>query len=78
MFNLSTKTTMESINVIFDDLADLAGMKIEDDVDDLLETSVPLVNTYVVADVATPGTTYRSTELEVDELISTDDDVNNV
>lgn len=68
---------MESINVIFDDLADLTGMKIEYDVD-LMDTSVPLVNTYVVTNVATPGTTSRSTEPEVDELLSEDDDVKNV
>lgn len=53
-------------------------MTVEDDVDDLLDTSVPLVNTDVVANVATLRTTFRSTESEVDELLSEDDDVKNV
>ncbi|XP_075499903.1 uncharacterized protein LOC142538472 [Primulina tabacum] len=61
MFNLRTRTIMESINVVFDDCADLKKKTAEDDVEDLLETQTSLENTDVVPDVATSGTT-RDTE----------------
>ncbi|XP_073128980.1 uncharacterized protein [Henckelia pumila] len=41
VFNLRTRTIIESINVIFDDYADLKGKTIEDHIDDLLDTVTP-------------------------------------
>ncbi|XP_073036620.1 uncharacterized protein [Primulina eburnea] len=52
MFNLRTRTIMESINVVFDDRADLKKKTAEDDVEDLLETQIPLDKTDVASDVA--------------------------
>ncbi|XP_073056906.1 uncharacterized protein [Primulina eburnea] len=57
MFNLRTRTIMESINVVFDDRADLEKKTAEDDVEDLLETQIPLDKTDVAPDVATSSTT---------------------
>ncbi|XP_073026767.1 uncharacterized protein [Primulina eburnea] len=45
MFNLRTRTIMKSINVVFDDCADLKKKTTEDDVEDLLETQIPLEKT---------------------------------
>ncbi|XP_073061619.1 uncharacterized protein [Primulina eburnea] len=57
MYNLRTRTTMESINVVFDNLADLTGKTIEDEVDGLLNTSETLPNTDVGPGAVTPETT---------------------
>ncbi|XP_075475760.1 uncharacterized protein LOC142511387 [Primulina tabacum] len=59
MFNLRTRTIMESINVVFDDCADLKRKTAEDDVEDLLGNPISLENADVAPDVATStsGTT---------------------
>ncbi|XP_073039009.1 uncharacterized protein [Primulina eburnea] len=79
MYNLRTRTTMKSINVVFDDLADLTGKTIEDDVDGLLNVSETLPNTDVVPGVVTPETTPALAESndELGEEVVNDDDVIN-
>lgn len=54
MFNLRIRMTLESNNVMFDDLADFIVKMIKDDVNELLEASIPHVNNDVVSDVSTP------------------------
>ncbi|XP_075499879.1 uncharacterized protein LOC142538449 [Primulina tabacum] len=63
MFNLRTRTIMESINVVFDDCADLKRKTAEDDVEDLLENPISLEN----ADVTTSGTTCDAKDTESEE-----------
>ncbi|XP_075479000.1 uncharacterized protein LOC142519868 [Primulina tabacum] len=79
IYNLRTRTAMESINVVFDDLADLTGKTIEDDVDGLLNVSETLPNTDVVPGVVTPETTPALAESndEPGEEAVNDDDVTN-
>lgn len=79
MYNLRTMTTMESINAVFDDLADLTGKTIEDDFDDLLDNSGTLSNLDVVSVVITPAPGPRQYEEyePSDETLDNDDDVNN-
>ncbi|XP_073049481.1 uncharacterized protein [Primulina eburnea] len=67
VYNLRTRTTMESINVVFDDLADLTGKTIEDDIDRLLNESETPPNTDVAPGVVTPETTLALAESN-DEL----------
>ncbi|XP_073133681.1 uncharacterized protein [Henckelia pumila] len=61
MYNLRTRTMMESINVVFDDGADLKGKTAEDDVEGLLE--IPPEEHSVVPDVTTPNTTLVPSEI---------------
>ncbi|XP_075492581.1 uncharacterized protein LOC142530643 [Primulina tabacum] len=69
MFNLRTRTIMESINVVFDDCADLKKKTSEDDVEVLLDNPISLEN----ADVATSSTT-RDTEVTESEEKHSDDE----
>ncbi|XP_073290496.1 uncharacterized protein [Primulina huaijiensis] len=73
MFNLRTRTIMKSINVVFDDCADLKKKTTEDDVEDLLETRTSLERTDVAPDVATSCTTC-DTEVTGSEELHCDDD----
>ncbi|XP_073130521.1 uncharacterized protein [Henckelia pumila] len=61
MYNLRTRTMMESINVVFDDGANLKGKTAEDDVEGLLE--IPPEEHNVVPDVTTPNTTLVPSEI---------------
>ncbi|XP_075491081.1 uncharacterized protein LOC142529427 [Primulina tabacum] len=71
MFNLRTRNIMESINVVFDDCADLKRKTAEDDVEDLLDNPISLEN----ADVATSGTTCDTEDTESEEPHCNDDTV---
>ncbi|XP_075499100.1 uncharacterized protein LOC142537473 [Primulina tabacum] len=75
MFNLRTRTIMESINVVFDDCADLKRKTAEDDVEDLLENPISLENADVAPDVATSGTTCDAEDTESEEPHCNDDTV---
>ncbi|XP_075473510.1 uncharacterized protein LOC142504545 [Primulina tabacum] len=79
VYNLRTRTTMESINVVFDDLADLTGKTIEDDIDGLLNESETLPNTDVAPGVVTPETTPALAESndELGKYTENDDSVTN-
>ncbi|XP_075492439.1 uncharacterized protein LOC142530491 [Primulina tabacum] len=61
VFNLRTRTTMESINIVFDDLADLTVKTPKDDVEELLDISEALTRNSVEFGVETseaiPSTT---------------------
>ncbi|XP_075489643.1 uncharacterized protein LOC142528479 [Primulina tabacum] len=56
VYNLRTRTTMESINVVFDNCADLTGKSKDDDTEGLRETNTG-VETGVKSSTATPSTT---------------------
>ncbi|XP_075499187.1 uncharacterized protein LOC142537565 [Primulina tabacum] len=75
MFNLRTRTIMESINVVFDDCADLKRKTAKDDVEDLLENPISLENADVAPDVATSGTTCDAEDTESEEPHCNDDTV---
>ncbi|XP_073133712.1 uncharacterized protein [Henckelia pumila] len=61
VFNLRTRTIIESINVVFDDFADLKGKTMEDYVDDLLDNATPHTDSSVVSSVVPPATTLSTT-----------------
>ncbi|XP_075507465.1 uncharacterized protein LOC142544288 [Primulina tabacum] len=70
MFNLRIRTIVESINVVFDDLADLTGKMKEDDFESLLELNEPLTRNDVETTDATPSTTLTETmENEDDDVM---------
>ncbi|XP_075521484.1 uncharacterized protein LOC142554699 [Primulina tabacum] len=73
MFNLRTRTIVKSINVVFDDCADLKKKTSEDDVEDLLDNPISLENANVTPDVATSSTT-RETEVTESEEKHSDDE----
>ncbi|XP_075504426.1 uncharacterized protein LOC142541857 [Primulina tabacum] len=75
MFNLRTRTIMESINVVFDDCADLKRKTAEDDVEDLLDNPISLENADVAPDVAISGTTCDTEDTESEEPHCNDDTV---
>ncbi|XP_075507462.1 uncharacterized protein LOC142544285 [Primulina tabacum] len=80
VFNLRTRTTMESINVVFDDLADLTVKTSENDVEELLDISEALTRNNVESGVetseATPSITPPRNRTEtVDNDNDDDDDV---
>ncbi|XP_073287691.1 uncharacterized protein [Primulina huaijiensis] len=75
MYNLRTRTTMESINIVFDDLADLTGKTIEDNVDGLLNVSETLPKTDVVTHATSPA--LAESNNEPGENAVNDDDVTN-
>ncbi|XP_073290996.1 uncharacterized protein [Primulina huaijiensis] len=77
MFNLRTGTIMESINVVFNDCADLRKKTAENEVEDLLENQMPLGNADVVPDVATSGTTCETEVTNSQEDDHSDDEVVN-
>ncbi|XP_073137874.1 uncharacterized protein [Henckelia pumila] len=54
VFNLRTRTIMESINVVFDDYADLKGKTIECNIDDMLDTISSQTDSSVVNSVVPP------------------------
>ncbi|XP_073129647.1 uncharacterized protein [Henckelia pumila] len=54
VFNLKTRIIIESINVVFDDYADLKGKTIEDNIDDLLDTVSSKTDSSVVNSVVPP------------------------
>ncbi|XP_073020894.1 uncharacterized protein [Primulina eburnea] len=57
MFNLRTRTIVESVNVVFDDCADLKKKTAEDDIEDLLDNPISLENRNVAPDVPASDTT---------------------
>ncbi|XP_075494248.1 uncharacterized protein LOC142531862 [Primulina tabacum] len=68
---------MESINVVFDDLADLAVKKSEDDVEELLDISEPLTRNSVESGVETSEATPSTTPpLNQTEIVDNDNDDN--
>ncbi|XP_075524464.1 uncharacterized protein LOC142556847 [Primulina tabacum] len=79
VYNLRTRIAMESINVVFDDLANLTGKTIENDIDGLLNISETLPNTDVAPGVVTPETTPALAESndEPEEYTENDDVVTN-
>ncbi|XP_073271372.1 uncharacterized protein [Primulina huaijiensis] len=74
MLNLRTRTIVESINVVFDDCADLKKKTAEDDVEDLLEIPIILENADVAPDVATSGTTCDTEVTKSQEDAHSDDE----
>ncbi|XP_073290498.1 uncharacterized protein [Primulina huaijiensis] len=74
MLNLRTRTIVESINVVFDDCADLKKKTAEDDVEDLLEVPIILENADVAPDVATSGTTCDTEVTKSQEDAHSDDE----
>ncbi|XP_073016618.1 uncharacterized protein [Primulina eburnea] len=75
MFNLRTRTIMESINVVFYDCADLKKKTAEDNVEDLLEIPIILENADVAQDVA-PDVATSDTTLDT-EVTEAEDETNN-
>ncbi|XP_075515303.1 uncharacterized protein LOC142549942 [Primulina tabacum] len=74
MFNLRTRTIMESINVVFDDCAYLKKKTTEDDVDDLLDNPIPQEDADVALDVATFYTTRDFEVTEAEDGANSEDD----
>lgn len=78
MFNLRTRTTMKSVNVILDDHENVAGTTVEDSLEGLLDIFASAINTDVVQDVTTSATTSGTTEEKEDDELSKDDDINDI
>ncbi|XP_075486268.1 uncharacterized protein LOC142525868 [Primulina tabacum] len=75
VFNLRTRTTMESINFVFDDLADLPVKTSEDDVEELLDISEPLTRNGVESGVESSEATPRTTPpMNRTETVDNDND----
>ncbi|XP_073131837.1 uncharacterized protein, partial [Henckelia pumila] len=77
MFNLRTRTIIESINEVFYDYADLKGKTIEYNIHDLLDTVVPQTDSSVVTSVVPPKkspSTALSPTLNMDEQSTEDQD----
>ena len=73
IFNLHTKTIMESINVVIDDLTDVAGPSSEKDAIDLTdEVEKQLQNGAVTPAVATETNSGSDTESSIDKTSATE------
>ncbi|XP_073159526.1 uncharacterized protein [Henckelia pumila] len=66
MYNLRTRTIVESINVVFDDFADLKKKTAEDDVNDLLDNSgnIDVVKRVLPTPPTTPPTENPDSKVE--------------